>query len=357
MNEKIGFIISLENYRSNEFGLSPVKYATNDSEAIKKIFIEVFGIPEEDIYYFKDEQFTCMVGKSDIQYYLRQVSAGAEIYIYYAGHGFFHNGENYLTAYDSSTLDIVTTSLSFEELFLNGFKSSGAKSCVAFIDACAEGINANQRGVEFRGIDMTTAIVDDTSQFRYAFYFACSPKEKSISDDGFQHGVWTWFLIQALNGDERAYDQGKYISTASLEKYLRTSVSEYTEKGNQQTPYSVISSNGRWKLVDYEEDLSFEDQVCDSYNEFMFQCNSANQELNIGVYGDIHNLAQARDLCWEISEKLCPNWDEIVTNLEFYYNLICKGKEIKLTYIEQKELLDEFDELNCSFPTYINNLF
>ena len=343
MNEKIGFIISLENYQSNEFGLSPVKYATNDSEAIKKVFIEVFGIPEKDIYYFKDEQFTCMVGKSDIQYYLRQVSASAEIYIYYAGHGFFHNGENYLTAYDSSTLDLVTTSLSIEELFLNGFKSSGAKSCVAFIDACAEGVSANQRGVEFRGIDMTTAIVADESEYRYAFYFACSPNEKSISDDGFQHGVWTWFLIQALKGDEQAYDRGKYITTTSLGEYLRKYVSEYTEKGNRQTPYSVISSSTSWKLVDYGEKTSFEEQVRCSYDEFMFQCNTANQELDIGAYSDIYNFAQARDLCWEISEKLCTDWDEIVTSLDYYYNLICKGKEIKLSYIQQKELLDGFD--------------
>lgn len=277
-------------------------------------------------------------------------------YIYYVGHGFFYEGKNYLTTYDTSTLDLVETSLSFEDLFLNSFRKSGAKSCIAFIDACAEGISTNQRGVAFRGIDVNSALIDDKSAYRYALYFACSPKEKSISDDDLQHGIWTWFLIKALKGEEAAYGEGKYISTDSLEKYLKHSVSNYKNQGNKQTPYSVISSNNGWKLVDYGDDVSFEEQLYIAYDEFMFQCNSANQELNIGSYGGIRNFAQARNLCWHIQKYLCYDWEEIVINLEYYFNLISNGKKIKLSYIEQKELLDGFDRLNYSFPTYINGI-
>lgn len=356
MREKIGVIISIENYQSSDFGLSKVEYATNDSEEMKKIFVEVFGINETNIYYYKDEQFTCAVGKSELQYYLNQIPCNAEVYLYYAGHGFFCEGKNYLTTYDTSTLDIVETSLSFEDLFLNSFRRSGAKSCVAFIDACAEGISVNQRNIVFRGIDMTAMMMEAEATYRYALYFACSPKEKSISDDELQHGVWTYFLINALRGDERAYDQGKYISTTSLEKYLRDIVNNYTKTKNNQTPYSVISTNDSWKLVEYGDDISFEEKIYIAYDEFLEQCNFANQELDIGGYGDIHNFAQARDLCWDINKKLCSDWDEIVTSLEFYFNLIRNGREIKLTYIEQKELLNEFERLIRSFPTYVNNL-
>lgn len=352
MGEKMGIIISLENYQSKESGLPKVKYATNDSESMKKIFIEVLQIDEKNIYYFKDEQFTYTIGKWELQYYLKQMSTDTELYIYYAGHGFFSKGKNYLTTYDTNIIDLIETSLTFDDLFLNSFRSSGAKSCVAFIDACAEGVSSNQRGVEFRGIDMSSALVGDDSDYKYALYFACSPKEKSVSDDEFQHGVWTWFLMQALRGDEEAYDQGKYISTASLEAYLKRSVCNYMKQGNKQTPYSVISSNSSWKLVDYGDDSSFEELIYRAYDEFISQCNLANQELSIGLYDDIHNFAQARDLCWNISEKLCDDWEEIVTSLEYYFNVINKGKKVTLTYIEQKELLDGFDRLNCSFPTY-----
>ena len=354
MNEKMGVIISLESYQSKESGLPKVKYATNDSESIKELFIDVLRIDENNIYYFRDEQFTYMVGKSELQYHLRQMSSDTELYIYYVGHGFFSEGKNYLTTYDTSTRNLIETSLSFEDLFLNSFRSSGAKSCVAFIDACAEGVGTNQRGIGLRGIDMSSSLVGDESNYRYALYFACSPNEKSVSDDEFQHGVWTWFLIQALQGDEAAYDQGKYISTASLGTYLHRSVCNYTKQGNRQTPYSVISSNGSWKLVDYGDGLSFEEQIYCAVDEFIFQCNLADQELNIGTYGDVHNFAQARDLCWSISEKLCYDWEEIVASLEYYFNVVSKGKKITLTYTEKKELIVGFDRLNRSFPTYIN---
>ncbi len=356
MTEKIGVIISVENYQSSEFGLPKVKYATNDSSAMKKIFIDILGIEENNIYHYKDEQFTYATGKGELQYYLKQMSCESELYIYYAGHGFFYNGKNYLTTYDTSMLNIVDTSLSFEDEFLNSFRSVGVKSCVAFIDACAEGVSSNQRSIDFRGIDMTTSMLGDEATYRYALYFACSPKEKSISDDTLQHGIWTWFLIKALEGDENAYDQGKFITAASLADYLRKSVVDFTIQKNKQTPYNIFSSNGKWKLVDYGEEISFEEEVYLACDDFIWQCNLANQELNIGVYGDIHNFAQARDLCWEISEKLCYNWEEIVASLEFYWNKVRNGKDTKLTYKEQREVLDEFEQLNCSFPTYINNL-
>ncbi len=353
MGTKMGLIISIEKYQSNDFGLANVKYATNDSEEIKKIFIEKIGIKEEDIFYYKDEKFTKSVGTSEIQYYLRQMPRGAELYIYYVGHGFFAEGRNYLTAYDTSTLDLISTSLSFDELFLDSFRYSGASTCVAFIDACAEGISQHSRGLNYRGIDINSTGFSANNDFKYALYFACSPKEKSISDDSLKHGVWTWFLLRALNGDENAFDKGKYISTSSLSVYLKTSVSAYIKT---QTPYSVISSNGGWKLVDFGQEDSFETLVFEAFDEFIVQCNLVNQELDYGVYGDIHNFAQARDLCWEICDMLCADWEEIVTSLEFYMNALNNGKRVDLKYNEQKELLDEFDRLNKSFPLYMNSL-
>ena len=72
MSTKMGVIISIENYQKTTFGLSKVKYATNDSEEIRKAFIEIIGIKEEDIFYYKDERFTLSTGKSELQYHLKR---------------------------------------------------------------------------------------------------------------------------------------------------------------------------------------------------------------------------------------------------------------------------------------------
>lgn len=357
MSEKIGIIITVENYQASPFGLNKVDYATNDGIEIKKVFSEVLKIDKNNIYCYQDEQFTRSTAMEEIQYYLTQMPIETELYLYYAGHGFFSEGKNYLTTYDTSKLDLVGTSLSFEELFFDTFRKSRAKACIAFIDACAESTSSNERGLSIRGLDFRNTTMCDESEFRYALYFSCSPYEKSISDDTLQHGIWTSCLLDALTGDESAYDGGKYISTRSLDEYLRKAVRQYIGDRNKQTPYAIISSSGEWKIVDFDGEYSFEEGVYSAYEDFFFQCNSANQECDIGAYSEIHNFAQARDVCWCISESLCPDWEEIVTKLEFYYNALIRGRAGNLSYSEQKENLDDFTRLNQSFPTYYNKLF
>ena len=177
-----------------------------------------------------------------------------------------------------------------------------------------------------------------------------------MSDDRLQHGIWTWFLIKALQGDEDAFDQGNYISTTSLERYLKKSVNNYLKHGKVQTPYSVISTESSWKLVEYGQQILFDELVCEAYGEFLFQCNSVNQELNLGGYGEIQNFQQARTVCFNIKESLCYDWERIVVNLEYYFYLVNEGRRIELPYSEQKKLLEDFERLNNSFPTYINSL-
>ena len=359
MSEKFGFIITIEKYQTSTFGLPTVEYATNDGEAIKDIFINTFGIDESNIHHFIDDEFTYTTGISELKYYLKSLPKEAEVYFYYAGHGFFYEGKNYITAYDSKDVDVehkelVASSIPMEECIFDVVKSAGVKSFIAFIDACAEGISSSCRGIGARGIEMAATVFDGDSSCRCAVYFACSPNEKAIPDDELKHGVWTWFLIKALQGDEKAFDKGKCITTNSLQEYLRRSVREFTRLRNKQTPYSVVSSSGNWKLVDYSDDFSFEDGVLFAYGEFLFQCNTVNQELAIGLYEDIHNFAQARDLCWEISDKLCPEWEAIVACLEFCVIMLDRGKALNLTYTGQKEMLEDFEMLINSFPTYIN---
>ena len=345
MNEKMGIIISVENYQSSEYGLSSVKYATNDSDAIKQLFIDKFGIDEKDIYIYKNEQFTQSAANNEVQYYLKQMSPDTELYIYYAGHGFFFEGKNYITLYDTSTLNLVDTSLSFEDLFLNTFRSIGAKSLVAFIDACAEGVNSNQRGINYRSIDFKAISLDPQESFHYALYFSCSPKEKSISDDNLKHGVWTYFLINAFS-DIEACDNGNYISTTSLHSYLLEKVVEFTKGKNKQTPYSVISSSKSWILFNSEPVASFENYVISYYYSFLDECNRVNQRVEVD--DEINTMAMARDLCWSICDELCQDWQKLVTKLEFYYNEVENEKPISLSYAEQEAIIDDFDTLLTS---------
>ena len=117
-------------------------------------------------------------------------------------------------------------------------------------------------------------------------------------------------------------------------------------------PYDARSLRNITNIMRSKEDLIYK-----AYDEFMLQCNFACQELTIGVYGGINSFAQARDLCLKISDKLCDDWEEIITSLEHYMNVLKSGKKINMAYAEQKDLLDSFYELTKSIPTYENDLY
>lgn len=273
------------------------------------------------------------------------MSPDTELFIYYAGHGFLFDGKNYITLYDTSTISLVETSLCFEDLFLNTFRSIGAKSFVAFIDACAEGVKTNQRGINYRGIDFKAISLEPQESFRYALYFSCSPNEKSISDDELKHGIWTYFLIKAFDDDE-ACDNGHYISTISLQNYLVKKVGEFSNGSNKQKPYSVISSSERWILFNSEPEPSFEEYVISYYDWFLNECNRVNQK--VGVDDEINTIDMARDLCWYIYDELCEDWQKIVTELDFYYNEVEDEKSFSLSYAEQNAIIADFDKLLTS---------
>ena len=216
-------------------GLPSVKYANADARSMRTVFKDQLGILDEDIIEYTNESFTCNT-PLEIKYYIKNLSSDyTEVYVYYAGHGFFSNGTNYLTAYDTSFLDIKTTSIPFEDLFLNSFKDSPAKKCIAFIDACAEGLTENTRAVGIRGFNY--GLFEDKYNrlgFSYSVYFSCSPEEKSFSSDELGHGVWTWHLYQALSGlDKRSFGTTEGVTLNSLKEYLTLSVSAYNKTSNE----------------------------------------------------------------------------------------------------------------------------
>ena len=63
------------------------------------------------------------------------------------------------------------------------------------------------------------------------------------------NGIWTYHLIQALQGDvEGALDRDRFITGESLKNYLTVAVPAYirtnTKIQGAQRPYAILSSNG-----------------------------------------------------------------------------------------------------------------
>ncbi|MDE6016747.1 MAG: caspase family protein [Acetatifactor sp.] len=343
LSNKFGIIISLEKYIDSAVGLSDVEYANADAASIKDIFVRKIGVAEENILVLNNEKCTVANCKSgDLAYYMTRLEEDTTVYLYYVGHGYFCNGKNYLTAYDTSTLDLVETSISFNDVFMEQFRRSRANRLIAFIDACAEWSGDNERSINCRGFDFSG--FDGMVTFDYAAFFSCSPKEKSYSSDKLKHGIWTYFLNKAISENAmEALSKDGTITANSLKEYLKSEVAKYArnELGKNQTPYAVIASNSELLILGSDDEHeSFEEVILRFDEELNNKCYLANIILNDYEEDFVFdNYAIMEEICWDIdtASGLPEGWHDAFNSLMFYANRVKAGKKIELPFFEKKE--------------------
>jgi 16S rRNA G966 N2-methylase RsmD/uncharacterized protein YpiB (UPF0302 family) len=255
---RVAFVIGLENYMSRPASsLSRVHYAENDAKKFKEVLISVFKLNESDISFFISDK----ADKNSIKYELIQamhsLTSEDQFILYYAGHGFQANSENYLTTYDSHPFDIVETSLSLQDDILIRLQESKCKSGIFFVDACATTLTSNGARSFLPSFDGREFEVLQGEGEYFATFLSCGRGQSSYPSDALKHGIWTFHLIEALSGRETvAVTAGKYITDRSLMRYLNVEVPKTIEKeygaAVKQSPRTNILSVEETVIVELE---------------------------------------------------------------------------------------------------------
>jgi len=242
-------LIGIETYQQQ--GIGSVQFAQADVAAMKEVLIQDLGVPAENITVWLDFQATKAVFENDLPYVIRQLCPGDRFIFFHAGHGFFSNGTNRLTTWDSHPTSLFGTTVSLEDVLLGPLKNQQAVSSLVFIDACAANLKTNL--VQARDIisDLTRdefeALVRSTDHS--GAFFACSPNEKAYPSDSLKHGIWTFYLIKALRGEaEDALHRERWITGDSLRNYLAIAVPAFIRANTNiqggQRPFAILGSNG-----------------------------------------------------------------------------------------------------------------
>ena len=244
-------IIAIEQYH-NSVDFPDVQYANKDAKDFKQALLEI-GVLKENITTLKSK-----ATKGAIITSLRKISRIANkndnIYFYYSGHGVFENSENYLTGVDAIKGSIPDTSITIAEV-LGYFKDSACCKTLLFLDCCHSGFVAGKKArdinLKFSADDLKYKYKDE----KYCYGFAsCSEDEKSYPSIEFQNGIWTHFLIQALNGDAKGIYDGGVLFNDKLQTYLNQNTKEYTKRHTthkeNQTPISFGSFTDRFIVAD-----------------------------------------------------------------------------------------------------------
>src|ERR1039458_9351009 len=92
-------LIGIEIYQQR--GIGSVQFAQADAAAMKDLLVQELGVPAENITVWLDFEATKSMFENELPYVIRQLSPGDRFIFFYAGHGFFANGTNRLTTWDS----------------------------------------------------------------------------------------------------------------------------------------------------------------------------------------------------------------------------------------------------------------
>ncbi|AZA83746.1 hypothetical protein C1637_14105 [Chryseobacterium lactis] len=218
MKNYIGLVISVENYHDSK-NLRKVKFASNDAIA----FIENLGNLGSDkskLQYLPDNIAT----KTTIEERIKDISKNATssdiIIFYYAGHGFYYNGKNLISCVDTSLSSLETTTIEINSIIAALDKSKSNK-VIAFLDCC-------HSGIEFSEIERSPVSGFSTDELKYEYnnaehltvFASCKSDEKSQADTERQHGVWSYYLLEALSGNAKGIYDGAILFSDKLQKYL-----------------------------------------------------------------------------------------------------------------------------------------
>ncbi|WP_409415729.1 caspase domain-containing protein [Flavobacterium sp. PS2] len=245
-------IIAVEDYfESSDF--PKVAYAKKDAEDLIDAFKKL-GYEDEDFVVLINEKATRTAIIQKVKKISERALENDRIIFYFAGHGFYENGENLLGSVDAIKTAKPDTCVPINTI-LGYLKRSLSKHKILFLDCCHSGFEAGEYIRD--GLDSFEA--DElVYQFRQEEYFigfgSCKTNQTSFSHPNLKNGVWSHFLIKALSGDaEGVYKKGLLFSD-KLQAYLNKETAEYvklnTVAKKDQTPIKFGSETDKFIIAD-----------------------------------------------------------------------------------------------------------
>lgn len=233
-------IIANENY---EF-VDDVQFAINDGEAMREYCIKTLGVPERQVWFYKNASAGIIAGGVDKMVQAMDIFDDAKAIVYYCGHGIpdEKTGDAYLVPTDGKGTNVATC-YSLNKLYKTLAKSK-ATSVTYFMDACFTG--ANRDGsmlVAARGVAREAK--KETIEGNTVVFSAASGDETAMPYKEKRHGLFTYFLLKKIQ------ETKGNVSYGELADYIKANVRKEAFLTNEKPQNPVIAtseqSQSTWK--------------------------------------------------------------------------------------------------------------
>jgi len=241
-------VIGINNYPK----IRQLKYAVNDARIIYDYLVNFNHIPAENVDLLLDQDATLTRLRSTLGTHLKN-KAGKDdmVIIFFAGHGATEKDvmspdgdglEKYLLPYDADPKDLYATALPMVEVS-RIFNRIRSERLIFIADSCYSGASGG-RTIGITGIraNISEAYLDRIARGKGRVIMTASgANEVSAEKDKFQHGVFTYFLVEGLKGQADA-DKDGLITVDEVYRYVSEHVPRAT--GQEQHPVKKGSVEG-----------------------------------------------------------------------------------------------------------------
>jgi hypothetical protein len=242
-------VVGINNYKK----FPKLKYAVNDAKEFHRLLIEENRIPAENITLLVDEQATLINLKGFLGTGLKNAAGPDDmVLIFFAGHGSSERDsaspdgdglEKYVLTYDSDPADLFSTAMPMRDIALI-FNRIRSERLIFIADSCYSGASGG-RTVGMGGI---RANISDTFLERLAggrgkvIITASAANEVSVEKDDLQHGVFTYYLLEALKGAADADGDGA-VTVDEAYRYVSEKVPQATSQEQHPVKKGTVEGN------------------------------------------------------------------------------------------------------------------
>jgi hypothetical protein len=328
--QKYALIIGIENYPKGS-GQTKVPFARSDALEMAE-YARKAGFKMINDKPLLDDEATNREVINQLNRLFRQAEPEDFVLLYYAGHGYYTEYGGYLIPSDYKKDDEVHegTCISFDTIGTR-FKYKKNKRFLFFLDTCHSGLavggldirkasrgNPRVREIESRVNEQMKDIIrcNESQQIIGRVIFTSSgPLEESHSIDELKHGLFTYYLLDAL----KSTDGKEYINVEELIPKVRTGVREYCFRHGTrsfQNPTAFTNIQGEFLIPAYEIKKSKPTPITKDVFISYSSKKSRKKQSDHDIANKICSVLEAANIgCWVAPRDIPPGakWDDSIT--------------------------------------------
>ncbi len=240
--DKWAVIIGVNNYEDKQ--INDLQFAVADADAVHALLTdsEIGGFEKNKVKLITDTS-EIKPTRDNILLALKFIESGADekdtVFIFFSGHGIEEDGVSYFIP-STANIDLLSDTAISMERFMKPLKKSKAKAQVLFFDACHSGVRLDNKAVSGKMSKDAFDYIFSEAEGR-VILSSCKNNEITWEYPEKGHGVFTYFLLDALKGNADVDGNG-IVSVSETSNYVTGKVKEWSfDNDKLQTPR--VSSN------------------------------------------------------------------------------------------------------------------